>query len=140
MSWGEQDCGSGVSGDTITISGMVGGQQIVGPGDRRDVPIEFFKLPKCEKTFRLSPGSKQEWPTLAKIKPAREGHPGGLGCATRQACTRSRDTSWLVSKSRQTSCFGYLKNTDSADISNRVTTINSDWGMNIPLASAAAYS
>jgi hypothetical protein len=26
------------------------------PGDRREVPIEFFKLPKCKKTFRLSPG------------------------------------------------------------------------------------
>jgi hypothetical protein len=36
--------------------------------------------------------------------------------------------------------FGHLKNTDSAGISNRVTTINSDRGMNIRLASAAAYS
>ena len=26
-----------------------------GPGDRREVPIEFIELPKCKKTFRLSP-------------------------------------------------------------------------------------
>jgi hypothetical protein len=26
-----------------------------GPGDRRGTPIEFAKLPKCKKTFRLAP-------------------------------------------------------------------------------------
>jgi hypothetical protein len=35
---------------------MAGGRHTVenlwGPGDRRDVPIEFFKLPKCKRTFR----------------------------------------------------------------------------------------